>query len=82
MRLTNSLCYIVWYIYIKLYVDNIYDKVWDCYINVLSLGLISIFYFYNGYVLLVNKVFWIVLRKLNIVIIMYIYYVCMDKNMY
>lgn len=78
MRLINSLCYI----YIKLYVDNIYDKVWDCYINVLSLGLISIFYFYNGYVLLVNKVFWIVLRKLNIVIIMYIYYVCMDKNMY
>lgn len=78
MRLINSLCYI----YIKLYVDNIYDKVWDCYINVLSLGLISIFYFYNGYVLLVNKVFWIVLRKLKIVIIMYIYYVCMDKNMY
>lgn len=41
-------------IYIKLYVDNIYDKVWDCYINVLSLGLISIFYFYKDYVLLVK----------------------------
>lgn len=78
----QTFCVILHDIYIKSYVDNIYDKVWDCHINVLSLGLISIFHLYNGHALSVNKVFWTVLRKLNIVITMYIYYACMDKNMY
>lgn len=51
----QTFCVILHDIYIKSYVDNIYDKVWDCHINVLSLGLISIFHLYKDHALSVKQ---------------------------